>query len=154
MPVAQHAAVRSPTFRPARIVDFDPAVDLFKDGPGLLLIDPWFLRLPNGQLRLTEALARLPTWAPPVVLANQNDPQFYDATQLIDDATSLCNQGRRPASERRDVRSVEMFDAVIPFWVQIAFRRFRERPIPRTNRTYARRQRLGDSPIDEEEDGR
>jgi FxsC-like protein len=154
MPVARHAAVRSPAQQFARVVNYDPDVDQFVDSPGVLLVDPWILVLPNGRTRLIQALDKLPSWALPVVLADQNDPQYLErGIQLVDDATGLCNVRHRPAHERRDMRNVDAFDAIIPYWVHLAYRRFRDRPMHRPERSFGRRPRLGLTPADEEGGG-
>jgi FxsC-like protein len=155
MPVARHTAVRSPMQQFARVVDYDPDAALFADSPGILLVDPWIMALPNGRARLLRVLDALPNWALPVVLADQNDPQYLDqGSRLVDDATDLCNIRRRPANERRDVRNVEAFDAIIPFWVQLAYRRFRDRPARGSARSFSRKPRLAEPRTDEEESSR
>ncbi|HEX6870696.1 MAG TPA: FxsC protein, partial [Micromonosporaceae bacterium] len=155
MPVARHVAVRSPTHDVARVMDYEPGQDPFAASPGILLIDPWVIAAPNGRTMLIQALDQLPMWAQPVVLADLNDPQYYErGIQLVDDATDLCSLRRPSASQRRDVRGMEAFDFVIPYWLQLAYRRFRDRGARRPARTFSRRPRLGDPPIDDEQEWR
>jgi FxsC-like protein len=152
MPAARHAAVRAPVHQLAQVLDYDEEAEQFADSPGVLLIDPWIVAAPDGQQRLTRVLGRLPIWAQAVVLADQNDPQYYErGQQLANDATDLCNLHRQRAGSRRDVRSVEAFDTLMPFWLQLAYRRFLHRN-RRSVRSFERKPRLGGAPVDDEEE--
>jgi FxsC-like protein len=150
MPVARHTAVRVPPYRFAQVLDDDPGRYLFADSPGIVLIDPWISALPAGRARLKRTLDRLPEWALPVVVADQNDPQYNDrGAQLVDDATQMCNVRRMKANMRVDVRNVEAFDVIISYWVQYAHRRYRDRQSSANPRPFTPRPRLRGSSIDD-----
>jgi hypothetical protein len=145
MPVVSHASVRAPIQHTVDLVDHEVTTDTFAESAGLLLVDPWVLAQPQGRQRLMRTLKVLPSWAPPVVLADQNDPQYHPhGVHHVEDAIRLCNATCPGANERRDIPDAEAFDVLIPYWVNFSYRRFRDRPTSRARKSYGRRPRLGD----------
>jgi FxsC-like protein len=144
LPVARHVAVRC-LGGPAEVVDFDPTADSFAERPGLLLVDPWILALAEGELRLVTALASLPPWVPAVVLADEDDPQYYPlGQQLVIDAVFHCGLHSGQCRDRRDIKNGLIFETVIPRWLQNAQRRFMNRSTKGPRKRYPGKPRLAD----------
>jgi hypothetical protein len=56
-----------------KLAGFQRGSGQFARSPGLLLVDPWILDAADGEARLRQAVADLPAWALPVVVADSAD---------------------------------------------------------------------------------
>jgi FxsC-like protein len=150
--IARQTAGRVSAHQLARVLDHDDDVNPFADSPGVLLIDPWIIDTPDGWARLQRALDRLPAWVQPVVLVDENDPQYKArGAQLADGTTELCDAVRRRTNSRRDLRSVEAFDVLMPIWLQFAYRGFLRRHGRPPSPAFGSRPRLGAESKQEEQ---
>lgn len=128
MPIAEYAAtVAERLGLMPRIV----AVPADKDtaaptAPGMLLIDPWFVALPEGEGTLSTALATLPEWVMPLVVLNRDDRAHAERGALL--RTRVLDMLRQAGAQRvRTADEAEECVHLMPVLVSEARRQFLRR---------------------------
>ena len=103
-------------------------------GPGIILIDPWFIANESGRLALESAVKNLPSWVLPMIILDQPD----DATtqKLADQVREILNAvgALHTDSSRRIARgiiSLKDFVANVNVLVADAERQFLRHPTGR-----------------------
>ncbi len=120
--------------------------DLLSSGPGVILIDPWFIAAERGLDILRSSVRDLPTWVLPLlVLDSQPDAR---AAALADQTRTILHEAgaaRSEAAKRaiRGVQSVQEFTALMPVLVAEAERQYlRHGPVLRATARPGSRPRL------------
>lgn len=147
LPLAAYAA------RAAEQLDFavvqagiEKADDMLSSGPGVILIDPWFLAAGRGPGILQAAVRDLPSWVLPLLVMDP-EPDTRAAT-LAEQARTILHEagaGRSEAAKRAisGVRSAEEFATLMPVLVAEAERQYlRHGPVLRSTAQPGSRPRL------------
>ncbi|NUT36622.1 MAG: hypothetical protein HOV79_26510 [Hamadaea sp.] len=100
-----------------------------QNAPGMLLIDPWFAALPDGEATLSAALATLPEWVTPLVVLNRRDVAHAERGALLRER--VLDMLRRAGNQRtRTADEAEACTHLMPVLVGEARRQFlRQGPI-------------------------
>jgi FxsC-like protein len=128
LPLAAYAA------RAAEQLDFavlqasiEKTDDSLSSGPGVILIDPWFIATQRGEEILRSSVRELPSWVLTLLVRDpEPDPR---ATKLAERTTAILHEAgaaRSEAAKRaiRGVESVREFTALMPGLVAEAERQY------------------------------
>ena len=135
----------------AEIGPLKTAGHLAARGPGIILIDPWFIADERGQSALKSAVTDLPRWVLPLIILDQpENPETWVLASRVRDilgaAKALRTESARLAAE--GVSSLSDFLAIVPRLVIEAerqclkYRSGRVRSQPSVRRRSANRPRL------------
>jgi hypothetical protein len=126
-------------------VEFEKSAELFRQMPGVVLVDPAYIAGAGGGTAFDEIVACLPAWALPVIVAGEGSAPYLGAVRARLEK-SYTSQQYRPDAVRRGLRGVSSlreFCALIPFLVSRAEREYlRHGPIRASVRKPAFRPRL------------
>jgi FxsC-like protein len=113
-----------------RVVDMWRRPDGMGTNPGVLLIDPWILGVPDGRDRLRVAVDLLPEWATLFVVVDEKDPQFVDGGERYHaEVTTLLDGGQFRIVKY--AQGVSAFVDLVPSIVTKARRRYlHQAPMP------------------------
>lgn len=114
LPIAEYAAnVAERLGLPTEIVDFTTDGALLEERPGVLLIDPWIVAGRGGEAQLLATFERLHEWVTPLVVVNQNDPQYAEGSAAL--GTRITDILLRTGAHRvRRAREVDEFVQLMP----------------------------------------
>jgi FxsC-like protein len=91
--------------------------------PGVILIDPWIAASPADLQLLASALEQLPPWVVPIVVIDQNDPQYATAgANMIDVVAEMLS--RRADVHPRWLRGVNELPQLVPDVVNEVTRKY------------------------------
>jgi FxsC-like protein len=117
------------------IIGISKAADQVDSGPGIVLIDPWYIEDESNLNTLQSLIRNLPGWVLPVVVHDSvPDPR---AARLTAQITDILNAARlkRTESVRRAIEGIDSlqgFDSLLPVLVTEAERQYlRYGPFPR-----------------------
>src|ERR1022692_396473 len=121
--------------------------DPLDSGPGIMLIDPWFVAADQGLRALQSIVRNLPQWVLPLlVLSSPRDMRAGQLTQQVMNILSAAGAGRTESARRAasGVSSVEDFLSIVPVLVVDAERQYlRHGPVPPFSGRLGTRLRLG-----------
>jgi FxsC-like protein len=145
LPVAEDAASTAERLGlPTRILSWAEAGEPLAGRPAVLLVDPWVIARSGGAQALRTAAQELPPWVIPLVVVNEDDPQYVTrGAGLADEAADilLAAGARRP--ER--VGQVGDFVRIMPGLVAKARRQYlKNAPVFPSDGKPAERVRLSD----------
>jgi FxsC-like protein len=97
-------------------------------GPGIILIDPWFIADDNGRSALASAVRSLPRWVLPLLILDQPDDTRVQelagqVREILMEAGALSTDASRRGA--RGVNSLEDFVSIVPVLVAEAERHYR-----------------------------
>jgi FxsC-like protein len=124
---AQQVAERLDFKAGINFTSVEEACDAAADGPGLILIDPWFIASDQGRAALWSALRKMPPWVLPLIV-NSSSPDTRagqlaaQARRMLSDAGALPVESTRWAS--RSASTLQDFVALVPALVAEAERRY------------------------------
>lgn len=107
--------------------------------PGVILIDPWIAASPGDLALLASALEQLPPWVIPLVIIDQNDPQYpTSGANMIDVVAEMLS--RRADVRPRWLRGINELPQLVPDVVNEATRKYvrHGQVVPPTGRTSPR----------------
>jgi FxsC-like protein len=95
----------------AEVIELTADHDPDTNRPGIILIDPQFMAIPNGRAALEAAVARLPEWILPMIIVEQpDDARTQDLANQVRDIL-FAIAAPRARSAHRGGRSVSSFRA-------------------------------------------
>jgi FxsC-like protein len=95
----------------AEVIELSTDRDPDISRPGIILIDPWFMTVPDGRAALEAAVAGLPKWVLPMLILDQSDDaRTADLAEQVRDILSAAD-ALRARSARRGARGVSSFRA-------------------------------------------
>ena len=137
------AALVNPDVYVPQLVEATTAAAPADEYPGILLIDPWIAKDPDGQRRLSDVLRRTPDWMPAALVACGEKWQAGRHLEALNSAEkSVLDPAHSPPSHRPPdvLRSVENFDKFFRALLLEARRRFvARRPTKLPERRYTPR---------------
>ena len=112
---------------PTRVIDFASGDSTLEVSPGVILVDPWILKLRQGLPLLRDAFEMLRQWVSLIVVVDRTDRQYNRAVAEL--AGQVMRMQRTAQSEHRGehqigqlVRDVVTFDRIMPKAVKRARR--------------------------------
>jgi FxsC-like protein len=116
-PLAEYAGqvIRGLNFE-TEICDIKTVADPRSRGPGIILIDPWFIAADSGRDSLESAVENLPRWVISVIVMNEPDDDrtqklCYQVRDILSAASALPTQSSRRAAD--GVRSLDEFRSIM-----------------------------------------
>jgi len=95
----------------AEVIELTADRDLDTSRPGIVLIDPRFMTVPDGRAALEAAMAGLPKWVVPMLILDQpDDAQTADLAEQVTDILSAAGV-LSARSARRGARGASSFRA-------------------------------------------
>lgn len=147
LPLAEYAALAAEQLDFAVLqASIEKTDDLLSSGPGVILIDPWFIATQRGLDILQSSVRDLPSWVLPLLVCDP-EPDARAAKLAERTSTILHEAGaaRSEAAKRavRGVTSVQEFTALMPVLVAEAERQYlRHGPVLRATARPGSRPRL------------
>lgn len=123
MPIAAYAEGVAERLGSATVVsEFDQARAILPRRPGLVLIDPWFIRTLNGRQALKQAVTGLPIWATPLVIDGYDPSVAEENAVVLGEVQELLESVGQ--TKVRVVSRLEDFVDFLPELITQARRRF------------------------------
>jgi FxsC-like protein len=110
-----------------QVIGISKADDQIGSGPGLLLIDPWYLTDGNDLQKLRDLVSSLPEWFMPVVVyGSAPEARATHLTPLITDILGASKVKRTEPVRRalQGIYSLEGFASILPVLVTEAERQY------------------------------
>jgi FxsC-like protein len=95
---------------PARVVDFAAGDSTLEASPGVILVDPWILKLRKGLPLLRDAFGLLRQWVSLIVVVDRTDRQYGRA---VADLAGQVMRMRKTLQSGQLVRDAELFAPVM-----------------------------------------
>jgi FxsC-like protein len=95
---------------PTRIVDFAAGDSTLEASPGLILVDPWIVRLRKGEPLLREAFRMLRQWVGLIVVVDRDDRQYG---RTVAELAGQVMRMRQNARSGQLVRDAAQFERVV-----------------------------------------
>ena len=116
------------------------AADILQRGPGIVLIDPWYVARDGDRDVLAEFIRDAPSWILPVL----GPATSAEGQRLAEDVTRMLGSARPSATRQvrramRGIRTLDEFGRILPFLVTEAGRDYlRHGPIHRSSSSGAK----------------